>query len=195
MSRRLRLISRAASLPPVRHAFNVLSGRGDAPIGPLMETPRLPVLHSFGCRALPLWIRSMETGELREVKLKLRYFLFPRWSPDGTRAPYNRNRPQRSQQRALSHRCPEGRGHAHRRARARPDQSHQWAADEHVFYRRDSAVIERDFVSGLDVRFCGFRPASESSQYHRMGGSGLSLQTVGNPGPFLHAVCGRRPGR
>jgi dipeptidyl aminopeptidase/acylaminoacyl peptidase len=30
-----------------------------------------------------LWIRSMETGQLRELRPKLAYFFFPRWSPDG----------------------------------------------------------------------------------------------------------------
>ena len=105
----------------------------------------------LGAGPCALWIRSMETGQLREVKLKLGYFLFARWSPDGkelltigTDLRGRNNGLYRIDVHSGEATLIVGHG-------PHPINSPHWGADsKHVFYRRDAAVIERDLVTGLE---------------------------------------------
>ena len=99
-----------------------------------------------------LWIRSMETGALRELKPKLGYFFFPRWSPDG-------------QELLAAGRDIKGRNNGLYRIDVRTgdamlvgdiraaggETNPEWAPDgKHVHYRRGASVVERHLASGAE---------------------------------------------
>jgi Tol biopolymer transport system component len=96
-----------------------------------------------------LWIRSMETGQLRELRIKLAYFFFPRWSPDG-RELIARGTDLKGRQGL--YRIDAQTGDVTLVVAPYPGSSMpQWAADgKHVYYRRDSSIIERELASGTE---------------------------------------------
>jgi Tol biopolymer transport system component len=97
-----------------------------------------------------LWIRSVDTGQVREVKVKLGYFFFARWSPDG-RELLTRGSDLRDRNTGL-YRIDAQTGESTLIVAPYPGNSQpQWAADgKHVYYRRASSVIERDLASGAE---------------------------------------------
>lgn len=97
-----------------------------------------------------LWIRSMETGQLRELKPKLGYFLFPRWSPGG-RELLTRGSDLKGRNNGL-YRIDAQSGEATLVVAPYPGTSlPEWAADgKNVYYLRGSLVIERDLASGAE---------------------------------------------
>jgi Tol biopolymer transport system component len=97
-----------------------------------------------------LWIRSMETGEQRELKPKLGYFGLARWSPDGQEL-LTAGRDLRGRNNGL-YRIDVHTGVATLVAGlSRPDSRPEWAPDgKHLHYRRGASVIERDLVSGVE---------------------------------------------
>jgi Tol biopolymer transport system component len=104
----------------------------------------------LGSGPCTLWIRSMESGELRELKVKLGYFFFPRWSPDG-RELITRGSDLRGRNNGL-YRIDAQTGEAKLVVTPYPGQSlPQWSADgAHVYYRRGSSVIARELASGAE---------------------------------------------
>jgi len=91
----------------------------------------------------------METGQLRDLRPKLAYFFFPRWSPDGLEllargtdlqgrtGPY-RIDTQTGDVTLVVAPCP---------ASSMP----QWAAaGKRAYYRRDSSIVERDLAAGTE---------------------------------------------
>ena len=104
----------------------------------------------LGSGPCTLWIRSMETGQLRELNVKLGYFFFPRWSPDG-RELVARGSDLRGRNNGL-YRIDAQTGEATLVVTPYPGQSPpRWAADgAHVYYRRGSSVIARDLASGSE---------------------------------------------
>jgi Tol biopolymer transport system component len=96
-----------------------------------------------------LWIRSMETGQLRELRTKLQYFFFPRWSPDG-RELIARGTDLKGRQGL--YRIDVQTGEVTLVVAPYPGNSlPQWAPDgKHVYYRRDSSIIERELASGTE---------------------------------------------
>jgi Tol biopolymer transport system component len=95
-----------------------------------------------------LWIRSMDTGELRELKVPLGYFFFLRWSPNG-RELLTRGRDVKGRNAGL-YRI-DARTGAAVRLGAGPFPGNvlpEWTADgTAVTYRRGSSVIERHLAS------------------------------------------------
>jgi Tol biopolymer transport system component len=104
----------------------------------------------LGAGPCTLWIRSMETGQLREIQLKLGYFFFARWSPDG-RELLTRGSDLRGRNNGL-YRIDVQTGNVTLVVTPYPGNSMpQWAADgKHVYYRRDSSLIERHLESGVE---------------------------------------------
>jgi Tol biopolymer transport system component len=104
----------------------------------------------LGAGPCTLWIRSMETGQLRDIQLKLGYFFFARWSPDG-RELLTRGSDLRGRNNGL-YRIDVQTGNVTLVVTPYPGNSMpQWAADgKHVYYRRDSSLIERHLESGVE---------------------------------------------
>ena len=104
----------------------------------------------LGAAPCSLWIRSVETGQVRELKVKLPYFFFARWSPDG-RELLTVGREPMSRDNGL-YRIDTQTGEAMLIVAPYPGNSQpQWAADgKHVYYRRAASVIERDLASGAE---------------------------------------------
>jgi Tol biopolymer transport system component len=161
----------------------------------------------LGAGPCTLWIRSMETGQLREQKLKLGYFFFPRWSPDG-RELLARGSDLRGRNNGL-YRIDVQTGEATLVVAPYPGNSlPQWAADgRHVYYRRGRSVIERDLKSGAErevVSIPSPRPEeivlSPDGRYvaYQMteppGTQDLFVMPVtgGAPRPVLHVVAPER---
>jgi Tol biopolymer transport system component len=96
-----------------------------------------------------LWIRSMETGQLRELRTKLQYFFFPSWSPDG-REILTRGTDLKGRQGL--YRIDTQTGDVTLVVAPYPGSAMpRWAADgKHVYYRRESSIIERDLASGTE---------------------------------------------
>jgi Tol biopolymer transport system component len=154
-----------------------------------------------------LLIRSMETGQLRELKLKLGYFGFFQWSPDG-RELLTAGRDMKGRNAGL-YRIDAQTGDATLVVLQRPGNSPpQWGADgKHLYYRRGSAVIERDLATGAEreagqIPNAGVGPmvlspdgrdiayeADESS-----GGKGLFVKPLagGVPRPVFHVTAPER---
>ena len=103
----------------------------------------------LGAGPCTLWIRSTETGQLRELRTRLNYFFFPRWSPDG-RELLARGTDLKG--RNGLYRIDTQTGDVTLVAAPYPGNSlPQWAADgKHVYYRRDSSIVERDLASGTE---------------------------------------------
>ena len=97
-----------------------------------------------------LWIRSAETGQVRELKVKLGYFFFVRWSPDG-RELLTVGSDARSRNNGL-YRIDTQTGDVTLIVTPYSGNSQpEWAADgKHIYYRRASSVIERDLASGSE---------------------------------------------
>ena len=97
-----------------------------------------------------LWIRSMETGQLREVKPKLKYFPALRWSPDNGEL-VTRGTDHRGRNNGF-YRIDTQTGETSAVMLAeRGDLQPQWASDgKHILYRRDSALIERNVALGTE---------------------------------------------
>lgn len=104
----------------------------------------------LGAGPCTLWIRSIETGAQRELRTKLGYFFFPRWSPDG-RELLVRGNDLRGRNNGL-YRIDAESGEVTLLATPFPgDGLPQWAADgKHAYYRRQSSIIERDLASGTE---------------------------------------------
>jgi len=104
----------------------------------------------LGAGPCTLWIRSVDTGEVRELKPKLGYFFFARWSPDG-RELLTRGSDLRGRNNGL-YRIDVQTGEATLvvspfAANSMP----QWAPDgKHAIYRRGSAVIERNLATNAE---------------------------------------------
>ena len=119
----------------------------------------------LGAGPCTLWIRSMETGQLRELKRKLRYFAFVQWSPDG-RELLTRGRGLKGRDNGL-YRIDVQTGDATLVVPPLSGDSPQWAADgKHLYYRRGSAVIERNLASGAE---------REAGQLPNAGAPGIAL--------------------
>jgi Tol biopolymer transport system component len=103
----------------------------------------------LGAGPCTLWIRSMQTGELREVNVKLGYFFFPQWSPDGRELLVN-GRDMKGRNNGV-YRLDVRTGDATLIVSPPPGNSPHWAADgKRVYSRRGSAIIERDLASGVE---------------------------------------------
>ena len=144
-----------------------------------------------------LWIRSMETGSQRELKLKLGYFFFPRWSPDGKQLVV-RGTDLRGRNNGL-YRIDVESGETTLVATPFAAQSMpQWAADgKHVYYRRGASVMARNMASGDErevVRIPTDRPAETAVSPD---GTHVvyqaSLAAPGSDGLFLIPVAGGEP--
>ncbi len=104
----------------------------------------------LGSGPCTMWIRSMETGQLRELRIGLKYLFFPRWSPDG-RAFLTRGSDFKGRQNGI-YRIDAQTGETTLvvspfLGNALP----QWAADgKSMFYLRGSAMVERDLASGTE---------------------------------------------
>jgi Tol biopolymer transport system component len=109
----------------------------------------------LGAGPCTLWIRSIETGAQRELRTKLGYFFFPRWSPDG-RELLVRGNDLRGRNNGL-YRIDAESGEVTLVATPFPgDGLPQWAADgKHAYYRRQSSIIERDLASGTEREAVG----------------------------------------
>ena len=144
-----------------------------------------------------LWIRQMDTGSQRELKLKLGYFFFPRWSPDG-RELVVRARDLRGRNDGL-YRIDVESGETSLVVTPYPGQSlPQWAADgKHVYYRRGTSIIERSIASG-DEREVVRIPAERLIEFAvSPDGRHVVYQapqaTPGSEGLFLIPVAGGQP--
>ena len=106
--------------------------------------------NSLGAGPCNLWIRSMDTGELRELKPKLGYFGFVQWSPDA-RQLLTRGRDPKGRNQGL-YRIDAQTGEV--TLVASPFQGNtgaHWAPDgNHVYYRRGASVLERDLALGAE---------------------------------------------
>jgi Tol biopolymer transport system component len=104
----------------------------------------------LGAGPCTLWIYSVETGALRELKVKLGYFFFPRWSPDG-RELLTRGSDVRGRNNGL-YRIDVQTGEVRLVASPYPGETlPNWAADgQHVHFRRGSTLIERNLASGAE---------------------------------------------
>jgi Tol biopolymer transport system component len=107
-----------------------------------------------GSRNIVLAIRSVETGQTRELRPKLNYFQLPRWSPDGRSLAVSG---QDLKGRRGIYRIDAQTAEASSITLAEPGENvsqPQWSPDgEKLYYRRISkdkanAVIERDVASG-----------------------------------------------
>jgi hypothetical protein len=97
----------------------------------------------------------METGQLRELRPKLAYFFFPRWSPQGRTGLY-RIDTQRDVTLVV----------APHPASSKP----QWAVDgKRVYHRRDSSIVERDLAAGTDARLCDLQPKQHAEPLAHIG--------------------------
>ena len=144
-----------------------------------------------------LWIRQMDTGSQRELKLKLGYFFFPRWSPDG-RELVVRARDLRGRNDGL-YRIDVESGETTLVVTPYPGQSlPQWAADgRHVYYRRGTSIVQRSLASGdeRDVvripteRLAEFAMSPDGQHVVYLG----SQATPGSEGLFLMRVAGGEP--
>lgn len=144
-----------------------------------------------------LWIRSMDTGSQRELKLKLGYFFFPRWSPDG-RELLVRGQDPRGRNNGL-YRIDVESGEATLVVSPYPGQSMpQWAADgKHVYYRRATAVIERNLASGAEREVVRIPTESPAEIAVSPDGRHIVYQaahtTPGSEGLFMMPVGGGQP--
>lgn len=104
----------------------------------------------LGSGPCKLWVQSMDTGQLREVNLKLGYFFFPRWSPDG-RELLVRGVDLRGRNNGL-YRIDVESGNTTLVVAPFPGQSMpQWMPDgEHAYYRRGASVLQRNLASGAE---------------------------------------------
>ena len=144
-----------------------------------------------------LWIRSMDTGSQRELKPKLGYFFFPRWSPDGKEL-VMRGSDLRGRNNGL-YRIDVESGATTLVVTPFPAQSMpQWAADgKHVYYRRGASVIARSLESGDErevVRIPTDRPgeiAVSPDGTHVV--FQASQATPGSDGLFIIPVAGGEP--
>ena len=151
----------------------------------------------LGAGPCTLWIRSMDTGSQRELKMKLLYFFFPRWSPDG-RELLVRGRDMRGRNDGL-YRIDVESGETTLVVTPYPGQSlPQWAADgKHVYYRRGTSVIERSFASGNErevvriptERLAEFAMSPDGRHVVYLG----SQATPGSEALFLIPVAGGEP--
>jgi Tol biopolymer transport system component len=108
-----------------------------------------------GSRNLVLAIRSVETGQTRQLRPKLNYFQFPRWSPDGRSLAVSG---QDLKGRRGIYRIDVQSGEAFSITLSEPGENisqPQWSPDgQRLYYRRasskdhDNAFIERDVASG-----------------------------------------------
>jgi Tol biopolymer transport system component len=93
-----------------------------------------------------LWIRSMETGQVRELKTKLGYFSSPRWSPNGRELLANGSDLRRRNNGLYRIDVQTG-----DTTLVVGTPAAQWAADsKHVYYRRGSSLVERNLASGIE---------------------------------------------
>ena len=104
----------------------------------------------LGAGPCSLWIRSMDTGQLRELKHKLGYFGSVTWSPDG-RELLTGGRDLKGRNQGL-YRIDVKTGDA---ALVVPQSlggsSPQWGPDgTQVYYRRGSSIVERNLASGAE---------------------------------------------
>jgi Tol biopolymer transport system component len=104
----------------------------------------------LGAGPCALWIRSVDTGQLREVKVKLHYFFYPRWSPDG-RELLVRATDLRGRNNGL-YRIDVHSGEATVIVTPYPGESlPSWGPDgKHAYYRRGLFLIERHLESGVE---------------------------------------------
>jgi Tol biopolymer transport system component len=132
--------------PPAFHRFIGSRGRPEwSPDGKHLVYQSCAPLGGGRCA---MWIRSMETGELRELDLKLNYFFFPRWSPDG-RELIVRGTDARGRNNGL-YRIDARTGKTTLVVSPYPGHTMpQWGADStHVYYRRDASLIARNLDTG-----------------------------------------------
>jgi Tol biopolymer transport system component len=147
----------------------------------------------LGAGPCQLWIRSIDTGHQREVKLKLGYFFFPSWSPDG-RELLVRGRDLRGRNNGL-YRIDIESGEATLVSGSALGQSQpKWAADgKHVHYRRGSSVIERNLASGDErelVRIAHDTPGEIAVSPDGRHVAYLARQKPGSYGLFIIPIAG-----
>ena len=104
----------------------------------------------LGAGPCSLWIRSMDSGQLRELKHKLWYFGSVKWSPDG-RELLTGGRDLKGRNQGL-YRIDVKTGDT---ALVAPQplggSSPQWGPDgTHVYHRRGASIVERDLASGTE---------------------------------------------
>ena len=106
--------------------------------------------NTLGAGPCTLWIRSMDNGSQRELKPKLGYFFFPRWSPDG-RALLTRGRDLRGRNDGV-YRIDTDTGEATLVVTPYSGETQpQWAADgKHMVFRRGASIIERSIAAGTE---------------------------------------------
>ena len=142
-----------------------------------------------------LWIRSMATGEIREVPTKLQYFFFPRWSPDGRELLVRGNDLKGRQG---LYRIDAQTGDVTVVATPYPggDGMPQWSPDgRRVYYQRSSVIIERELGSGVE-RELGRLPAAPGDYVISPDGRDVAyLQTdpSGSQGIFVMPITGGAP--
>jgi Tol biopolymer transport system component len=155
----------------------------------------------LGAGPCTLWIQSMETGQARELKVKLGYFFFPRWSPDG-RELLVIGTDLRGRNNGL-YRIDVQTGEATLVVAPRASSTPQWAPDgKHVYFARGSVLIERDLASGAErevVKFpsapgaVGVSPDGSLVAYDAAGSAGgedlFVMSTAGGPPRVLLHVA------
>jgi Tol biopolymer transport system component len=129
------------------HRFITSRGRPEwSPDGKQLAFQSCAPLGSGPCT---LWISSIETGSVRELKIKLGYFAFMRWSPDG-RELLTRGSDSRGRNNGL-YRIDVQTGDAQLVAASPGETLPNWSADgQYIYFRRRSALIERRMTSGAE---------------------------------------------
>jgi Tol biopolymer transport system component len=104
----------------------------------------------LGAGPCTLWIRAMDTGQLRELKPQLGYFAFMNWSPDG-RELLTRGRDMKGRHNGF-YRINVQTGEAVLVTPAlQANSTPVWAPDgERLLYLKGAAVVERTLSSGID---------------------------------------------
>jgi Tol biopolymer transport system component len=160
---------------PLFHRFIVSRGRPDwSDDGKQLAYQSCAPLGAGPCT---LWIRSMETGQLRELKVDLGYFAFVRWSPDG-RSLLTNGRDVKGRNFAL-YRIDAQTGAVAVIAPRLPGLLPEWTTDGGgVTYRRGASVIERHLASGAE-RELATLPANAVSHTVSPDGRRIAYQTRG----------------
>jgi Tol biopolymer transport system component len=172
-----------------------ITSRGRPEWSPTGDRLAYQSCNPLGAGPCTLWIQSMDTGSRRELRPKLGYFFFPRWSPDG-RELLVRGRDLKGRNDGL-YRIDAATGETGLIATPNPGESSpEWAPDgKHIYYRRGSTIIGRNIATGDEreaVRIPSDRPGQIVMSPDGRHVAYLALE-AGGRGLFMIPVAGGEP--